>query len=426
MKKLFLSVAFVVFTTCLFSQDTIKVMHYNLLNYGYYEFGCTTSNNDINDKNDYLRTIFGYILPDIFTVNEMYCNSNVANLLLDDALNENGINYFERAGTSCHSNYNATMNMLYYNTEKLGLADQYYVETDIRDITIYKLFSKTNLQYSTDSLFLYCIVAHLKAGSDYEDEVERNREVTLLMNYLNENFEPGNFMFMGDFNIYDAAEDAFKKMTNYSVTEYRFYDPINRVGDWHNNPSYTDIHTQSTHTAYNNCASTGGMDDRFDFIMVSKSILYGLQRVKVMPHTYKAVGQDGQHFNKALTDSPVNSTVPSDVVTALYNMSDHLPVYCELFVGEEAGIDDVNNFSSELILYTTLDNDQIFADVAAFTRDNTPVLKVYNIYGRRLHKVQLSKDQSEQILNVISWPKGMYIVTIEQDNRLMAKGRLIK
>ncbi len=67
-----------------------------------------------------------------------------------------------------------------------------------------------------------------------------------------------------------------KKLINFSVEEYRFYDPINRVGDWHNNPSYADIHTQSTHTVYNNCASTGGMDDRFDFIMVQK-LCFGLQ-----------------------------------------------------------------------------------------------------------------------------------------------------
>ena len=51
--------------------ETLKVMQYNLLNYGNNTSYCTTTNNNINDKNGYIRTILTAYYPDIFTVCEM-------------------------------------------------------------------------------------------------------------------------------------------------------------------------------------------------------------------------------------------------------------------------------------------------------------------------------------------------------------------
>ena len=36
-------------------EDTIRVMHYNLLNYGNYTSYCTSLNNNIDNKDDYLK-----------------------------------------------------------------------------------------------------------------------------------------------------------------------------------------------------------------------------------------------------------------------------------------------------------------------------------------------------------------------------------
>ncbi|MCD4723670.1 MAG: hypothetical protein K8R63_02420, partial [Bacteroidales bacterium] len=61
------------------AQDTLKVMHYNLLYYGQNTGFCNITNNNPDLKDAYLRTILGYVKPDIFTVNEMSYQSTYQN-----------------------------------------------------------------------------------------------------------------------------------------------------------------------------------------------------------------------------------------------------------------------------------------------------------------------------------------------------------
>ena len=46
------------FVSILQGQDTVRIMHYNLLMYGNYFSGCTSSNNNVEDKNEYLKMEF--------------------------------------------------------------------------------------------------------------------------------------------------------------------------------------------------------------------------------------------------------------------------------------------------------------------------------------------------------------------------------
>jgi len=71
MKKIILIIALSLLYLIVYSQDTIKVMSYNLLNYGNYTSYCTTSNNNVSEKNEYLKTIIDYALPDILGVVEI-------------------------------------------------------------------------------------------------------------------------------------------------------------------------------------------------------------------------------------------------------------------------------------------------------------------------------------------------------------------
>ena len=57
--------------------ETLKVMQYNLLNYGNNTSYCTQSNNNINDKNGYIRTILTAYYPDVLTVCEMGKSSSL-------------------------------------------------------------------------------------------------------------------------------------------------------------------------------------------------------------------------------------------------------------------------------------------------------------------------------------------------------------
>src|SRR5210317_61508 len=76
------------------AQDTIRVMHYNLLYYGNSSF-CTESNNNTDLKDAYLRTILTYSKPDIITVNEMSYQSTFQQRILSEVMNQSGYALFD-------------------------------------------------------------------------------------------------------------------------------------------------------------------------------------------------------------------------------------------------------------------------------------------------------------------------------------------
>lgn len=100
-----------------FSQDTLQVMQYNLLNYGNFYSDCTTSTNSVSTKNIHLKTITKYVKPDILTVNEISDDVNYHQLILDNVLNTDGVNYYRKA-VSFNYAQSDIVNMLYYNSKK--------------------------------------------------------------------------------------------------------------------------------------------------------------------------------------------------------------------------------------------------------------------------------------------------------------------
>ncbi len=342
------------------AQDTIKVMHYNLLNYGNTTSYCTPTNNNFSDKDGYLRTINNYIRPDIFTVNEIGGNTYVIQRLLDSTLNINGINYYQRADYT-NTNGSNIVSMLYYDASKFVLHSQDVVTTDVRDILIYKLYYRSDDLGSGDTAFIIPIVTHLKAGYSGSDQALRDAMTGKLMNYLDSINVADNYILCGDLNVKSSTEQSYQNLINYSNAAVRFYDPINEPGNWNNSSSFAAYHTQSTHSSSNGCASSGGMDDRFDFILTSNNIINGLDHYEYITDSYWAFGNDGQHFNKSINVSPTNSSVPANVLNALYNMSDHLPVVMDLEVDK--------TLSSIKII------DHSFADI----RINNPVKETLNL-----------------------------------------------
>lgn len=70
------------------------------------------------------------------------------------------------------------------------------------------------------------------------------------------------------------------------------------------------------------------MDDRFDFILASGAVIQDTGTITYVPTSYRALGQDGNHFNQSLTQG-ANNSAPSAVIAALYEMSDHLPIVAD-------------------------------------------------------------------------------------------------
>jgi hypothetical protein len=136
-----------------------------------------------------------------------------------------------------------------------------------------------------------------------------------------------NVLVTGDFNFYTSTEAGYQTLLAPGL--FQLIDPINRPGAWGNNASFADIHTQSPRTTQFGGGANGGMDDRFDFILTTQAMQQGTSYMRNLPGTYKALGNDGRHFNGALTTLP-NGVVPDSIALTLHDLSDHLPVLMDV------------------------------------------------------------------------------------------------
>lgn len=415
MKTTLFTILLIVFGLYASAQDTLKIMQYNLLNYNNYTSYCTTSNNNVDNKDGYLTTIIDYTLPDIFTVNEINETNVTLDRVLNNVMNASGRDYYARANRTNYANSDI-INAMYYDTRKLALHSQDVVVTPLRDINLYHLYYLSNdLATGGDTAWVTCIVMHLKAGSYTEDEDDRAAEVSLLMNYLNALNKPGNYLAMGDFNVYSDDEECFQNLIAHPNANIRFNDPINKTGSWNNNSYYADYHTQSTHSVSNDCAASGGMDDRFDWILASTDIITGGDLVKYVPGSYYALAQDGDHFNSSLISSPTNTLVPSNVLNALYNNSDHLPVIMKLAIAKPVGIEEEQaNF--DFFVFRN-DNNDLSAQVTA-TQVGRYYLRVFAADGRMISQQKINCTQGFNAINIegVKANNQLLLIQLQSEN----------
>jgi hypothetical protein len=304
-------------------------MHYNLLYYGINTSFCTSQNNNVNIKDQYLSTIIDYVQPDIFTVNELGRGEANADRILNGVLNAGDESRYSRAAYTNTTN-STIVNMLYYDHNKFTLYFEAVAANILRDINLYTLYynDQEGLE-AGDTIFITAIVAHFKAGSTASDQQTRTAEAQAAMAYINSNNIRGNLLFMGDFNMNASFELAFQHITYHPNEQIRFYDPVDQPGQWYNNPAMAMYHTQSTRTGSHACFVTGGLDDRYDLILASHAIMEGYMGLHYIEESYHALGQDGNRYNQSVIDPP-NNSAPQMVIEALYGMSDHLPVVMKM------------------------------------------------------------------------------------------------
>lgn len=410
----------------LFSQDTLTVMQYNLLYYGHTTGFCNNNNNSLGMKDPSLRLILDEIQPDIFTVNEIANNETIHQHLLDDNLNREGVNHFKKADFSPVATSNIG-NMLYYDSRKLTLKNQYVAQATLRDVDVYELYYNANDLEQGDTAFIVCVVAHLKAGRTDSDRDMRELMVSNTMQFLEPKYAHENVMFMGDFNFYTGYEPGFQLMLNYPNPEMRFLDPIGQIGDWHENAFYAGIHTQSTHTSpTSGCPAGGGMDDRFDFIMISDEIRFGTRHVRYVQDSYHAFGQDGLRFNGAINDPPANTAVSPEIADALHNFSDHLPVVLKLRIDKV-----LNTTESHYKPFMVRLSPQPAADRLGigFHQPSTGLMAftLFDGIGRvRIYESQyLHAGKQHHEIDVSRLPAGMYFLQLQNAKGLHERAKVI-
>ena len=384
------------------SADTIRQMQYNLL---YYTAGnespddCTDDNNNLDQKDAALKIIVKEVMPDILCVNEIGKTDAYANRILNNVLNTDGINYYGTLPAYSISGNRSIGNRLFYDTRKFALKESAYVYTYTGGtiINLYKMYYKSQSLPQGDTAFITFIVWHLAAGSNDYNATTRTQQSQILTNYMESSPSVlcNNYVLSGDFNVYTSSEEAYDNLVNNPNYLVRFYDPINRSGDWNNNSQFRDIFTQSTHTGAANCASNGGMDDRFDFILVSSRIMNGANHVKCLPETYHAFGQDGNRFNGSII-SPANTEVSAQVAQALYTMSDHLPVVMDYVIDQVLGIGEE---TVQLPISITNPVGSTLEVTANLLTPDRLTFEIFTIDGKRLHHETIPVSAGPQHLS---------------------------
>ncbi|MBQ4398649.1 MAG: T9SS type A sorting domain-containing protein [Bacteroidales bacterium] len=401
------------------AQDTLTVMQYNLLYYGNYNSGfadCYETNNNTQRKDECIRTIVDYVKPDIFTVCEFGATAALQNNFLRHNLNINGASYWKSDNIINYAGENI-INHIFYNSNKMGLKSHVALRTNPRDTDVYELYLKTPNLAAGDTIKLVCIVAHPKAGQGYESQ--RRALMQTAMDYVNQHYPTDNVLIMGDFNMYSANESGYRLLTQtYSNPAICFMDPVagvGGVGEWTNNSQFAQFHTQSTRSYSDECFSSGGLDDRFDFILMADEIAFSYNHMRYVQGSYHAVGNDGHHFNMSV-DQGTNNAVPDEVAEALFDGSDHLPVTMKIAVDVHLGVEDLEAQSLCATVAPNPARDR--ASVTFFNPAQGQVqFELYSLQGQLLQREAAAFGEGTQQyeLALHDLTKGFYLLRIKHD-----------
>ena len=412
----------IILGTALFvqAQDTLTVMQYNLLYYGNYNSGfadCYETNNNTQRKDECIRTIVNYVKPDFFTVCEFGATQQLQDAFLRHNLNINGVDYWQSDNIINYAGEDI-INHIFFDSRKLGLSKHIALRTQPRDTDFYELYMKTPSLDAGDTIKLICIVAHPKAGQGYE--ASRRALMQVAMDYLNQHYPHDNALIMGDFNMYGASESGYRLLTQtYSNPEVCFIDPVatlGGVGEWNNNSLFAPFHTQSTRSYSDECFSPGGLDDRFDFILMADEIAFSYNHMRYVRDSYHAVGNDGRHFNMSVNQGS-NTAVPTEVAEALFDGSDHLPVTMKIAVDVHLGVEDHETQSLYATVAPNPASDK--AVVSFFNPAQGQVqFELYSLQGQLIQSATGNFNEGSQgfELSLEDLTKGFYLLRIRHNN----------
>ncbi len=172
---------------------------------------------------------------------------------------------------------------------------------------------------------------HFKAGAENSSSgsttngVRRNNEAIVTRANADALGQGASIIYAGDFNIRSSNEDMYQTLL--SAGNGQAFDPINRPGNWNNSGSFASIHTQSPHDGSDGLVG-GGIDDRFDFQLVSGELLDN-EGLSYIPNSYHTFGNNGTTFNSAVNAPGNTYPLSNSQLDALAHVSDHLPVVAD-------------------------------------------------------------------------------------------------
>lgn len=389
-----------------YSQNTLKTMVYNLLEFP----SAPPANREL-----ILKDILAEFTPDLLMVNELESEAG-ADLILNQSLLSQFSGYQRASFAPNQSSSFQNLNQLvFFNTQKLTLIDEELFETTVRDINHYT-FRLNTVNQTTNPIILHVYVTHLKAddGTVFDDDQQDRLDmVNVFTNALN--LIPSNsfVLFTGDFNFKSASEAAYQEILD-PTNNVVLVDPINRPGNWNNNTVFSDIHTQATRISNNNFGNRGaggGLDDRFDFIMMSQNF----QTNPVFFYnsgSYKAFGNNGNCINLNINDPSCTGDFSQSLRDLLFNMSDHLPVVAEFTLTEPLlNLKDATEKSLVTFVSGNLVSDNLKLQFDLNRLPEGSSLAVYNTLGQLMF-IRALGAKPELDLPVAALAKGVYFIKL--------------
>jgi endonuclease/exonuclease/phosphatase family metal-dependent hydrolase len=338
------------------------------------------------------RTVVGALRPHLLVAQEVLDAQGVT-LFRDQVLNPAmgggwSAAPFVDAGTD-------TENAFFYDTSRIELLGTEFVTTSLRAIAGYRFAVKG----TRDTAWIYSL--HLKAAQ--EDSEQRREEAAMLRQHLDTARSGEWFIVAGDFNTYGASEPAYQLLLAEGAdSQTRLIDPLSSVAEWHNNRTYAGLHTQSPRVRQFQGGSNGGMDDRFDMILVSPGISPVIVR-----SSYAAFGNDGLHFNDSLNRRP-NAAVEDSVAQAIHDASDHLPVYADFVFGDAART-PAGDVSISVVAQPNPSRDVVTFTTSGIIRG---LVTVRDQRGRVVAEIPFDERNTTVRWNATTTPSGVYAYSV--------------
>jgi len=323
--------------------DTLKVMAYNVLNYGDMCQGSTAT------LNGYFKTIIQYATPDLLSCEKM--NSfpisstlpdNLAINIRDSVLN---IDFPDRYSFATPTDVSGGgMSVLFYNKQKLTFVKTETLYQYITDFDLYKLYyNDPNLAITHDTTYIYVVVNHTQSGTP---STTRDQQVSTYMATLRAKFACfPNLINMGDFNTANSYEAGYQSVITATDSTQRMSDPpfypdqtVKYPAEWEDNASsYASQLTTTTRalaTVPNSCGTSGGAKSWYDHIFISPWLVKGSNYITYIPNSYNTIGNDGHRIGVDINSSTpqVNISAPAAVINALWQFSNKYPVTVKLLV----------------------------------------------------------------------------------------------
>ena len=135
---------------------------------------------------------------------------------------------------------------------------------------------------------------HLKASQGSSNEELRESGTQAILNNIATLPSNANIFWGGDFNFYSNLEPGYDLIAN-TVGSNAIVDPLGS-GSWSGSGNAIKHTQRPRSTSSSGGLVGGGMDDRFDFVFSSQSAQEA-NGITLIPGSYRALGNDGQHLS---------------------------------------------------------------------------------------------------------------------------------